>query len=185
MDKESSDIFLAEILVLICLTVLVAGGLALLRFIKATTDNNSTKAAINSIRKDPSVARQFSYSLDVPYSTINNFSAAQFDKLKAFMKGRKFIGQYRILYSSFFDINHLIVFTELTYSDFIMINPEADHEREIFKKAIHNFLLTFDQTRNTLVVRSNVYSETQEKFQKQEFIGEFFKEMQKPWVPKV
>ena len=176
-ELEVDDIVWGELAVFLVLTIFVAGGLALLRFILTKANKTSTKAAIQSIRKDPSVARSYAASLDLPYVRKENFSPDHFEKLKFFIRSQKSIGGYRMMYVSTFDINHMIVFTELT---FYVLNVHTDEdgvetESKVKRIAYHNFVLKFERKQHVLTVCSSVYSETLEKFQKDDFVREIFK----------
>jgi sensor c-di-GMP phosphodiesterase-like protein len=174
---ELEDIVWGELAVTLVLMILVASGLAFLRFILKTVNKTSTNAAIQSIRKDPSVARSFAASLDLPYARKENFTPHHFEKLKAFIRSEKSIEGYRMMYVSAFDINHLIVFTELTFYELNVYTDEdgVETESKVKRIAYHNFVLKFDRKQHVLTVCSTVYSETLEKFQKDDFVREILK----------
>ena len=176
-EPEFSDILWGELVVILVLFIFVAGCLALLRFILTKANRTSTNTAIQSIRKDPSVARSYAASLDLPYGRKENFSPDHFEKLKAFIRSKKAIGGYKVMYVSAFDINHLIVFTELTFYELNVYTDENGVETESKTKRIayHNFVLKFDRKQHVLTICSTVYSETLEKLQKDDFAKEIFK----------
>jgi hypothetical protein len=183
MDDDFSDIFIGETLVIVLLFLLVAGALTLLRLIQTAAEKTSAREVIKAIRKDPSTARNFSKSLDVPYSRKEGFSPKQFDELKVFMKSAKSVGQYRIVYLSSYDINHQIAFTELIYVDLHIDKDGNEYEKR--RKAYHNFLLTFDRENSVLSIWSDVFTDIQSKFQKQDFMNEVLKHISMAWTPKV
>jgi hypothetical protein len=174
---EFDDILWGELAVFLVLFILVAASLAFLRFIFTKANKTSTNAAIQSIRKDPSVARSFAASLDLPYARKENFTTDRFERLKAFIRSEKSIEGYRIMYVSAFDINHLIVFTELTFYELNVNTDEngVESESKVKRIAYHNFVLKFDRKQHMLTVCSTVYSETLEKFQKDDFVRKILK----------
>jgi hypothetical protein len=154
--------------------LMLVGGIVFVtaRLVVSAVNKRTMYASIRSLRRDPSLARDFGESLDIPYSTRKNFKSLHFDKLKQYVGSVPSVGNYLILHTTSYDLSNLLVFTELSFVDFdVNIIGKAS---DIRKKVYHNFLLKHERENDTLIVLSTIYSDATEKFQKEEFITAVF-----------
>ncbi|HEY5745579.1 MAG TPA: hypothetical protein VIU12_05865 [Chryseolinea sp.] len=142
-----------------------------MRLISTALSKQSTQAAINAIKKNPSKAQEIAASLDIPYLQRNTYSREQFEKIKANLQPSTLKGDYRILHVAPFGEDHLLVFTTLSFVDFdINMSGKATDTKKI---AYHNFVVKFDRE-DGMQVLSTIYSDATEKFQKEGFIAAIF-----------
>ena len=169
---EVIDHHLTQKLIGLVMAIIGGIGFVIARKVLTRIDKASSHAVINSIKKEPSKANVFAASLDIPYSKKENFQEDHFLKLIDYMRSITIVGKYRVLYVAAYERDHLLVFTEISFVDFdINITGNPSDTR---KKAYHNFVVKLDREKNRLVVLSNVYSDTTEKFQKEAFLDAVF-----------
>ena len=162
---------------LILLTLSCIGGtiFVISRIIMAALNKRSAHGMINSLKKNPALARDVAASLDLTYSRKENFAADHFDKLGPYLQSIPAAANYRLLYVLPYDRDHILVFTELSFADFdIGLSGKSS---DVAKKAYHNFLLTLDRTQNRLTIYSSIHIDVTEKFQKEGFSDAIFKGM--------
>jgi hypothetical protein len=155
-------------------TLMILGGVgfAVARFVILSLNKASTAGLIRSIKKNPSLAKEVSESLDIIYAQRKDFNAHHYDLLKEYLRTISFAGDYRIMFVSAYEPNHHLIFTELSYADFgvNVIGRPTDMKQ----KAFHNFVLKFDTENDTLTALSDVYSDITGKFQKEGFVNAIF-----------
>lgn len=157
---------------IIALFMIIGGvGFVVMRLITGTLTKQSTKSAINAIKKNPAKAKEIAAALDIPYLQRNSYSREQFEKIKGNLQPSTLKGDYRILHAAPFDEDHLLVFTALSFVDFdINMSGKASDTKKV---AYHNFVVKFDRE-DGLQVLSTIYSDATEKFQKEGFIAAIF-----------
>lgn len=154
---------------------LVIGGFAFAvgRFLILSLNKISIDGLIGSIRKDPSLAKEVSISLDIIYAQKENFPLRLYDVLNNYLRTTSGVGDYRILFVAAYEPDHQLIFTELSYVDF-GVNA-IGRSTDLNKKSFHNFVLKFERKKNILTVLSDIHSDATGRFQKQGFIDAVFK----------
>ncbi|HEY9045200.1 MAG TPA: hypothetical protein VIN08_04865 [Ohtaekwangia sp.] len=147
---------------------LIIGGLFFTIFrsgifvIEKTSNNN----IIDTIRKHPMKAEDYATRLDIPYTSKLNFDRNAFQILKARIQISSNVENYRILHVHTLDEQRILIFTELSFIDYdITITGKPE---DIDKKSYHNFLVQYTSSEE-FKIYSNLYSNSIEKFQKEEF----------------
>lgn len=155
-------------LIVTVLMILGGVGFVVTRLISGALSRQSTKAAINAIKKNPSKAEAIAASLDIPYVNKKDFSKDQFEKLKANLLSSANKGDYKILHVAPYSEDHLLVFTLILFVDYdINISGKASDTQKV---AYHNFVVRLDPEEG-LQVLSTIYSDATEKFQKEGFVA--------------
>jgi hypothetical protein len=160
---------------LIFLAVLAVGGICfvVVRNIVSAVDKKSMYKLVRSLRSNPNLAKEVADSLDVPYSEKSNLDASAFEHMKTYVQSISMAGNYTILFSTPVDASTLLVLTELGYTDFdVNVVGNVSDTR---KKSYHRIVLEHDKVESKLTVRSTLYSDATDKFQKEEFIQALFK----------
>lgn len=178
-EKVTKDIFDPDITDFVYYKLLTAatfviGGVLFVAFRTGlfVVSKISNQKTINDIIKNPLKAEQYSLSLDMPYNKIHNLTADGFNLVLKYMRSLNTLGNYKIMYTHLLDNNCILIFTELTFVDYdIGITGQSD---DIRKKAYHNFVIRYHIEQKELIVYSNLYSNTIEKFQKEEFLNDLF-----------
>jgi hypothetical protein len=159
---------------LISIGLLVFGGICfvVIRKIVSVAEKGSMHKLIISLKSRPALGKELSASLDIPYAEKINFNSDAFNRLSSYLKTISTAGGYTILFSMSIDSGTLLVLTEFTYIDYdINIVGSASNTR---KKAYHSFVLTHNKTEDKMFVLSNLYSDTTNRFQKEEFLRAVF-----------
>jgi hypothetical protein len=160
--------------VLIMVVLAVCGiVIVVVRKIITTINKKSAQSTIDALQKSQSFANDLIASLDIPYARKENFPILYFDKLKSHLTQIKLAGNFSILHVANLHTNEILVITELNYSDFDV--SYLGKSTDVTKKAYHQFVLRHDHSNNILIVLSNIYHDTNSKFQKEEFIDAIFK----------
>lgn len=152
------------------LFLLIIGGILFVIFRKTfqAVDRLHQNRIINKIKRDHTEAAAYADQLDLPYHKLENIRFTEFDVLVRKVSALQAIGDHTILYAHSVDAYRLMLFTELTFNAYdITVAGQAD---DVKRKAYHNFLLRYDAEKETVTVWSTLFSDTTDKFQKQEFL---------------
>jgi len=172
MEHLFNDV-LGKVLLMIVLAM-CGVVIVITREIIAVINKKSAQSTIDALQKSQSFTYDLMASLDIPYAKRENFPVLHFDKLKSHLTAIKLAGNFSILHVANLHSNEVLVITELTYSDFDV--SYLGKATDVIKKAYHQFVLRHDYANNTLTVLSNIYHDSNSKFQKEEFIDVLFKE---------
>ncbi|SKC49648.1 hypothetical protein [Ohtaekwangia koreensis] len=178
-EKVTKDIFDPDITdfvfyKLLTVATVVIGGVLFVVFRTGlfVVSKISNQKTINDIIKNPLKAEEYSLSLDMPYNKTPNLTADGFNLVLNYIRSLTTLGNYRIIHTCLLDNNRILIFTELAFIDYdIGITGQPD---DIRKKAYHNFLIRYHIEQKELMVYSDLYSNTIEKFQKEEFLKNLF-----------
>jgi len=137
------------------------------RKVASAADKSYVTKTIKALRNNRAKAKEFVETLDIPYGKRENFSQEDFSKLKSALPTAAKIGEFIILYQTEVDVQQYLLITELEFSDFdITVSGDAE---DIMKKAYHGFVLRFEPDNQALSVWSDIFNDTNAKFQKQAF----------------
>lgn len=160
---------------LILMIVLAFGGLCfvVVRKIVSIADTRSMHKLIRSLQSKPSLAKELCASLDIPYGEKLNFNKDAFTALRRYLSSITSAGHYTILFALAVDDQTFLVLTQLSYVDYdINVIGSAS---DTVKKSFQKFVFFHDSGKNKLDVLSNIYSDTTDKFQKEEFLRVVFR----------
>jgi hypothetical protein len=139
------------------------------RFVISVIGRTSMTRAIRSIQRYPLLAHKYSEDLDMPYGKKENFGYNHFTTLQDYLKNIKQLGDYQLLYSIAYDADHILVFVKLSYDDFGV--GFTGSGTDVKKQVIYNFLLKYSDSEKALLIQSDIYSNSTEKFQKEAFMN--------------
>jgi hypothetical protein len=142
-------------------------ALVIVRFVIRKVNKLNQGGAINKIKKRPALAAGYADGLDFPYNR-KECDAATFELIRTKIKTCSSIGKYKVLYATDADANRMLVFTELAFNDLLF--SYKGESANVEEKAFHDFALVFSPGKNELQVYSSAFGNTDNKFQKQEFL---------------
>ena len=154
---------------LIWVAALAAAGTVyvIFRKITAALDKSSIIKTIAGLRNNIEKAKEVAEALDIPYGKRENFSREDFSKLKSALQAAGKIGDFTLLYQTDVDDLRYLIIAEIQFSDFdITTSGKAE---DVSKNAYHSFVLQFESDNQALSVWSDVFSDSNSKFQKQAF----------------
>jgi hypothetical protein len=156
------------------LLLIVAGvGFVAVRVIKSMASKASQNSMIKKVKQDPSKAESLIDSLDITYGKLEEINRESFELIKRKVSSSAFIGSYRIAHSVPVNEYQFIIFTELSFSDFdVTVTGKG---ADVTKTSHHNFLLDYDKEKSQMILFSNLYSDSTDKFQKQDFLKSLLK----------
>jgi hypothetical protein len=159
--------FLIKKLVPIVIIAVIGVVATVLRMVSRANSKRSQGDLIDKLKHDPKLVGQMAESLDYPYGKVP-LSGEVFDLLRRNVTSLAEIGPYKILYAANFGAIGVLLFTEMTFTDF-QITATGKHD-DVTEKAFHNFSLQYDRATSTMTVRSGPFFDTTGKFHKEDFV---------------
>lgn len=158
---------------LLALLMLIGGTIfVIVRVISSVAKKQSQNLLINKIKRKQQEAHRYAEQLDIVMDKRININRQAFELIKSRIQFSPMIGNYKILHITSIG-ESLLFFTELMFTDFDV--TFTGHADDVRKKAHHNFLLRHNPQLLELELCSDLYSDSTEKMQKQDFIEALFK----------
>ena len=164
---------------LVTLVILIIAGIVVtvVRIISRSAAKASQNNLINKLKRDKKKAIEIVNALDFPYGRIL-MSIESFNLLTKRLSSLSVLGPYDIPYAVSAGTDGLLVLTEIEFTDFALsYKGVAD---DVPDKAIHNFYLKYDKTSSEVTIWSDGFSDTTNKFQKQDFV-KYMRELVAKW----
>jgi hypothetical protein len=156
------------------LIALAIGGIiaAIVRFVIMQVAKSSSQSTIEKIKRDPSYATKVAAELDIPISSREDFTAADFQLLKKYLSEQPMVANYQILHVADLDSNQLIIFTKVSFVDFAV--GVTGKGSDVDKTEYLTFLASHDNVLKSLTIRTEVYYNANDKFLKEGFLKAVF-----------
>lgn len=156
---------------LIFSALLVVGGAIFVvkRIIVSSVEKSTAQRLIKKIVKDPSYAHTIAEGLDIPYGVKEGFLSAYFEQLKEYISVRQTIGNYQVLYTTSVSSSALLVFVLNSFEDFDV--GFTGKGTDVMKHAYLTFLVRHDTETQRLMIYSDIYHTSTEKFLREKFLS--------------
>jgi len=151
--------------------LLVVGGAIFVarRLIVSSVEKKTAHRSIRKIVRDPSYARTIAEGIDIPYGVKEGFLPEYYEKLKEHIKARGTIGNYQILYTTSVSSSAFLVFVLISFEDFdVGITGKGT---DVMKHSYLTFLIRHDTETQRLIIYSDIYNTSTEKFQRAGFLS--------------